>query len=132
MVIIVLPSAGYFFLRSSKTQTWLANIIAKEISENLNARFTLESVNLLFSKRAIFKNLLIEDQHGDTLLFAPELVIEIKSFKRKARKVVINKLCINNSILNFTTDSNNIINLKFIFKPENRKSEKLIPLSSGL
>ncbi len=121
MVIIVLPSASYFFLRRSKTQTWLANIIAKEISENLNARFTLESVNLLFSKRAIFRNLLIEDQHGDTLLFAPELVIEIKSFKRKARKVVINKLCINNSFLHFTTDSNNIINIKFITDELRRK-----------
>jgi hypothetical protein len=121
LVITVLLSAGYLTLRNTKTQTWLVSIIAKEVSENLNASFTLESVRLLFSEKVIFRNLLIKDQQKDTLLFATEIIANIKSIKRKARKVVIDKLNINNSQINFTTDSSNILNIKFITDELRRK-----------
>lgn len=54
-------------------QTWLTNIIASRLAEKLGTVVQVEGVKLDFFDGAVLEGLYIEDQNGDTLLFAPKV-----------------------------------------------------------
>jgi hypothetical protein len=92
LVIILIPTTAFFVLKSSKVQTYLTQKIAKEISEKLNAKFEVESVNYKFFNRVVLRNVYIEDQQQDTLLFSKELICNISKFDRKLKNIDISNI----------------------------------------
>lgn len=114
LILILVPVSGYFALQSSKVQTFLVHRITEELSENLNAKFTLESVHFKFFNRLVLHNMVVEDQQQDTLLFARQLTGHIKSFHRKKKKIALSRVLLEEAHFNLKTDSAGTINLKFI------------------
>jgi len=115
LVIITLPTAAFFILKSSKVQTYLIHKITQEVSENLNAKFEVEAVHFKFFNRIALKNVYIEDQLKDTLLYSDEIICNIKEFSRKTKKINISKVnLINAKFYLHKTDSLSPVNLKFI------------------
>ena len=55
-------------------QTWLTNQIASSLADDLNTVVRLECVDLDFFDGAVIKGIYIEDQNGDTLLYAPKAI----------------------------------------------------------
>jgi len=53
-------------------QTWLTNQIASSLTDDLNTVVNVEGVDLDFFDGAVIEGLYIEDQNGDTLLYAPK------------------------------------------------------------
>jgi hypothetical protein len=115
LVIITLPTAAFFILKSSKVQTYLTQKITQEVSENLNAKFKVEAVHFKFFNRISLKKVYIEDQLKDTLLYSDEIICNIKEFSRKTKNINISKVnLINAKFYLHRTDSLSPINLKFI------------------
>ncbi|MBU8892499.1 MAG: translocation/assembly module TamB [Bacteroidales bacterium] len=115
LVIIVIPTTAFFVLKSSKIQTFLTQKITKEISENLNAKFEVEAVHFKFFNRIVLKNVYIEDQLEDTLLFSKEIICNLNDFDRKSKIININKInFINAKLYLHKYDSLQPVNLKFI------------------
>ncbi len=115
LVIITLPTAAFFILKSSKIQTYLTHKITQEVSENLNAKFEIEAVHFKFFNRIVLKNVYIEDQLKDTLLFSDEIICHIKEFNRKTKNINISKINLVNAIFYLNKpDSLQPVNLKFI------------------
>jgi TamB, inner membrane protein subunit of TAM complex len=128
LVIITLPTAAFFILKSSKVQTYLTHKITQEVSENLNAKFEVEAIHFKFFNRIVLKNVYIEDQLKDTLLYSDEIICNIKEFSRKTKKISISKVnLINAKFYLHKTDSLSPINLKFItdnLKKDSTASDK--------
>lgn len=59
-------------LLSPSVQTWLTNHITSRLAEDLNTIVHVDRVNLNFFEGAVIEGLYIEDQQGDTLLYAPK------------------------------------------------------------
>ncbi len=114
LILILVPVSGYFALQNSKVQTFLVHRITKGLSENLNARVTLESVHFKFFNRLVISNLMVEDQQQDTLLFTRELTGHIKSFNRKKKNIALSRVILEETSFNLRTDSAGTINLRFI------------------
>jgi len=123
LVITIIPVSGYFTLRNSKVQTLLVRKIANELSKNLNAEFTLESVHFTFFNRLILNNILVKDQHQDTLLYAQKLTGYIKSFSRKKKKIEFSRVILDQAQFNLQKDSSNTLNLKFIIDEIKNKKD---------
>jgi len=128
LVIITLPTAAFFILKSSKIQTYLTQKIAQEVSENLNAKFEIKAVHFKFFNRIVLKNVYIEDQLKDTLLYSDEIICHIKEFNRKTKKIDISNINLVNAKFYLNKpDSLSPINLKFItenFKKDSNKTDK--------
>ncbi|MDA3954010.1 MAG: translocation/assembly module TamB domain-containing protein [Bacteroidales bacterium] len=92
LVIITLLAITFFVLQSSKIQTLITQKIAKEASENLNAKFEVESVSFKFFNRVVLKNVYIEDQLKDTLLFSEEIICNLKRIDRKRKEIDISNI----------------------------------------
>ncbi|MFC2152348.1 translocation/assembly module TamB domain-containing protein [Bacteroidota bacterium] len=114
LVIVAIPTTAFFILQNGKVQTYLTQKITKEVSDNLNAKFEVESVNFRFFNRAVLKNVYIEDQLKDTLLFSKEVICNIKNISRKQKQIDISNVnLINAKIYLNKFDTLQPINLRF-------------------
>ncbi|UCG29038.1 MAG: AsmA family protein, partial [Bacteroidales bacterium] len=124
LVLVLLPAGGYIALHSSKVQTFLIRKIAYQMSQKLNAKFTVESVDFAFFNRVILRSVVVEDLQQDTLLYARKVTAHLNAFHRKRKQVVLNNVRLEDSEFNLRTDSTGTINLRFIIDAikENRDS----------
>jgi len=92
LAIIAIPTILYFVLKNHKVQTYLTHKIVKQVSENLNSKFEIESVNYRFFNKIVLKKVYIEDQLKDTLLYSDELICYIKNVDRKKQVIEISTI----------------------------------------
>ena len=112
--LFAVPVAGFILLQNRNIQTYLAGKVALAVSENLEADFSVESVDLILFNRVVMKNVLLKDQHQDTLLYSPNMVATLRTISRSSRKMEISRLKFKNSTVRLATDTSNVLNLKFI------------------
>lgn len=79
-VLLLLGVAAYIALNNPRSQTWMAQRIAAYLSNELKTKITIRSVDVEFFKKVDIQGIYVEDQHGDTLLFAEKLVVNIHRF----------------------------------------------------
>ena len=92
MIIILLgffaiPATAFILLQNRKIQTYLANEIARQVSESLHAEFKIESVDMIFFNRVILKNVLLKDQAKDTLLYADQITATTRNFSLPGKRL---------------------------------------------
>jgi len=121
LVIIALLVSISVLIKSPAGQNYLTRKITEKVTENINAKITFERVSIGFFKNISLRELYIEDQQQDTLLFAKLLSVNLKSFNRRKREIDFRKIELHDARINFTTDSTNTINLKFITDRLKRK-----------
>lgn len=92
----------------------MANRVTIIISENLKAEFSIESIEYKFFNKIQLNNAYVEDQHGDTLLFAPKISANIWRISGSDRVTEIGRLTLTNAQFNLKSDSARISNIKFI------------------
>ena len=127
LAIILLLVISYFVLQSSRVQSYLVGIITSEISKNLDANFKIEAVNFSFFNKLILKNVYVEDQFKDTLLFSEKLTVNIKAIDRKSKVVDIQRITLDRTKFYLYKDTTQSINIKFItdqFKSTDTSSVK--------
>jgi hypothetical protein len=124
LVLISIPSLGILFLQNNKIQTYLAKELAVILSENLHAKITLEAVTLTFINRLQLKNLYIEDQQGDTLLFAGKIRATLRNYNSSKKEIVISHLTLEDSYIHFNVDTSGVLNLQFIIDAVKNDEQK--------
>lgn len=114
MIILAVPAGAYFLFQWPSVQTYLTGQIAKQVSANLNARFEVGRVDIVFFNRVILRDIHIEDQHKDTLLKADRLIATIHHFNRSKREIGINQINMHNARINLRSGKDSVLNLQFI------------------
>ena len=114
MGLFAIPATGFILLQNRTIQSYLAEKIAGTVSENLGAEFSIESVDMIFFNRIVMKNVLLKDQHLDTLLYAPNMVATLRTLSRSAKKVELSRLNLESATVRLSTDTSKVVNLKFI------------------
>ncbi len=125
MIIIV-----GFTIENSRTQTYIAKLITKELSNKLGANVSLGKVDIDFFRRFSINDILLEDQQHDTLFYAKELKAKIKKFNYRKKSIKINYVVLKESCGNIQKDSLGKYNFDFLLtekdttnKPFNWKIE---------
>ncbi|MBT3208977.1 MAG: translocation/assembly module TamB [Bacteroidetes bacterium] len=121
--MIFLLSATYSIIQFSSIQTSLTQYFANNLSEKLNSKITIGSVDISFFSNLILEDIYLEDQNSDTLFFIEKLVANINSFSIDKKYVKINKITLENSRVKFSKDSLSVLNLRFFIdslKTENK------------
>ncbi len=89
----------------------------------MNAKFQVESVNYRFFNKVVLKNVYIEDQQQDSLLFAKELIANLKKIAPQKKEIDINNInLLNARFYLHKPDSLAPLNLKFIVDEIKRDS----------
>lgn len=112
--VVVLLFSSWLILQSPVVQTYLTQKLAAELSRKLNTNITLKGVSITFFREIILKDVLIEDQKRDSLLFVHELSASIDSFSIKKRYVSVKQLKLDQTYLNVSSDSLGKANYQFL------------------
>ena len=112
--ILVPPAMAFIILQNSIVQTYLANRIASTISENLEADFSIESMDMILFNRVVLKEVMLKDQYLDTLLYAPSMIATLKTFSPSSNRIELSRLKFKDATIRLSTDTTKTINLKFI------------------
>ncbi len=114
LIIAALPVSAYFLVQWPSVQTYLTRQIAKQVSENLNAKFEVGRVDIIFFNRVMLRDVYIEDQHGYPLLTSDRISVTINNLNRAERKIVFNQLMMQNAQIRLSSDADSLLNLRFI------------------
>ncbi len=122
LVLFAIPTTAFFILQNKQIQTYLTKQIAEEISENLEAKIEVESVNFRFFNKIILKNVYVEDQFKDTLFYSGEMICNLSKFDRTKKIIDIKNIDLYNArIYLHKFDTLKPINLKFSNEPLTNK-----------
>jgi hypothetical protein len=115
-------------VQNKKIQTKITKYATIELSNYLNAKIEIDQVYITFFNRILLKNTYVEDQNGDTLLFAKKAKITLSNFRVKNKSITIRRLALNNADIHLISDSTGLINLDFIIQelinPDKPKENK--------
>lgn len=98
-------------LSTSPVQTWLSKRATAYLSDYIHSSITLEKIKFTFFNRLIINNLLVKDQNYDTLLFAPELKVNVK--KIHPGNINFGRVVVTRPEFYLITDSSGMLNLKW-------------------
>ncbi len=69
----------YLVLQMPAVQNWLTGKVTAYLSEELHTTVRIRNVNISFFDNLVLEGLYVQDMHGDTLLYAEELVAGLNS-----------------------------------------------------
>ena len=112
-------------MQNSAVQTYLTRVAATHISKKIGAQISIGKVDIAFFKKIILKEVLIEDQQADSLLFVESISASIDMLKFRRHRISLSKLEFNNTKFNARSDSSSTFNFNYII--DALKSEKKEP-----
>ena len=124
LVLFSITAIALLFLQNSKVQNYITQYAASRISEKLNAKITLEKASFSFINRIQLKNLYIEDQHGDTLLYVEKMVGVLSGFNFSKKNFIINRFILEHANINFIADTSGVLNFNFIISELIKSNKK--------
>ena len=115
---------GILFLQNNEIQTYLTSVVTKKISANLDAKISIDEVAVTFVNRLVLKNIYVEDQNGDTLLFAEKIKLSLKKYSKRNKEMEFSRLSIEDAYIHFNIDTSGVLNLRFITDQLIKKDKK--------
>lgn len=96
-IILLFVVIAFFTLQSPVAQTWLAKRATAYLSKELKAKVTIRAVDIDFFRTVNLLGIYVEDQHGDTLLYADKLAATINRFDFTGHYISISTLVLADS-----------------------------------
>jgi hypothetical protein len=93
MLIVLL----FVVVQFDSVQTFFAKRLTAYLSTELNAKINIDKVSIRFVKSVVLKGLYIEDQHGDTLLYAADFDVDINDISTKKHFLELNTITLSSA-----------------------------------
>jgi len=114
-VIAVLLLFINLLLNFPSVQTGLAHTITNYYSNKFHVKIQIGKVNFEFLKKLVLRDVYIQDLHGDTLLYASDLKLDIGQVSLKNHQLYITNVDVDKAKVHLTTYKNeNSLNLQFL------------------
>jgi hypothetical protein len=114
LVVVSIPAIGLLFMQNKQVQTTVSEYLTEKLSEDLGVLISLSSVRYNFFKRLHVYDLMIEDQQGDTLIYAEVVSARMKRFRPDKKDIQIQKIFTENSLLQLHVGDDQTNNMKFL------------------
>ncbi len=131
VLFIVVGTVLFLLFKNERFQNWAVDKATHQLSQDLNTNVSLEKIEFSFMDRLVFKNLLINDLHGDTLIYSGSLIANLNTniFALLQRDLHVNEIYLEDAKVRITQNPEELLNsLNQIFKKgakdPNKKSSK--------
>lgn len=122
--LIVLIACLLFALQFKAVQTFFAQRAAQYLSSQLHTRVEIKGLYIKPFKSLVLEGFYVQDLGKDTLLYSPQLTVDIKSLSIEKRKVLINKIYLEGSKIYLKKYKDQTTNLAFIINYFNSGTKK--------
>jgi len=112
-VLVITSFVFAVVLRLPLVQSYIAGGVARYISTRINSTVSVGNIEFTFFNRLIVNEILIKDQHNDTLLYTPRISVGIRYFNLQKGIIRLGKATVSNPEIAFITDSSGVMNLNW-------------------
>lgn len=98
MLILIITFA--FLIRSFPFQTYLAHQATAFLSKELNTKFEIGQIEIVFLNKVLLKDVLILDLKKDSILYTKEISLKLDKLDFEKNKFVIGKTNLNSGTIN--------------------------------
>ena len=126
LVLLLLMVGLWIALQNSGVQNRIANYLVKTLSSDLNTEISVDNVDIEFFKTISIDGFYIEDQQGDSLLYAHNLAADISVFSLYNRRFILDEIELEGARV-FLSSHDSTTNYDFIvdyFSGDDTPSEK--------
>ncbi|HEX4372603.1 MAG TPA: hypothetical protein VHZ50_04770 [Puia sp.] len=113
ITLVLLLISVWFLIQTSPVQTWLLSKVTNEFSKQLHTTVSIRHVDFALFDKAILEDVLVEDQHKDTILYAGNLKVLITDWFFLKDSAQINYLGLSNATIKLQR-SDSVWNYQFI------------------
>jgi hypothetical protein len=117
-LVVLSLSISYFVLQTSYFQRIIINKLTSNISESIDAKVSIGSVNIALFRKLVLNDVYISDQQKDTLLYAQKIIATIDSLSFKDKNIHIKSISLSNPDLYVKRNSNGNFNFNFLFEAD--------------
>ncbi len=93
--------AAYIFIQTPFGQNWIARQVTKRLSRDLQTKVSIKHVDFSLFNRMHLEGVLIEDQKGDTLMYAGDVKLRITDWFFFKKNVDLKYIGLENAIIKF-------------------------------
>lgn len=112
-IIILLPTVLYLVLQIPQVQTLIVQRITSHFSSELQATISIKSFHYRFFNRLTLNDVLIKDNHDDTLLYSQNVSAAIRGIDLRNNKTRLGKVILIKPYIALITDSTGLMNLSW-------------------
>jgi hypothetical protein len=126
-IILLVPTFFSLLIRIPEVQTFIVNRITGHFSESIRSGISVGRVEYTFFNKLVLSDVLVKDQHQDTLLYSESIAAGITGINPGKKAVRLGNIELKGTTFGLITDTSGVMNLKWylgILSPENgRKGE---------
>jgi len=113
-LLLLLGLGSYYLLITKPVQTLIGRRILAELSERTGTQMSASQVSFSKFRQLDIKDLYIEDQNRDTLLYAPEASAKLDSLNRTTRYISLASLRLKQAQFKIKQDDDSLFNFAFL------------------
>ena len=115
LILVLIFILAWTALQFPAVQTKVVQRVTKELSKTLNTKVSIGKVDIDFFKTVALKDIYIEDQRHDTLLFAKELDATIGVLSLFDSKIQLSQVTLQNATINLSRpQEDSLFNFNFL------------------
>jgi hypothetical protein len=99
--LLFLIVAAWIFIQTPFGQNWIARQVAKRLSNDLHTNVSIKHVDFSLFNRMHLEGLMIEDQKGDTLLYAGDAKVRITDWFFFKKNVALKYVGLSDAVVKF-------------------------------
>lgn len=134
--LVLLSLALIVAIRIPSVQNWAVDKATDMLSETLQTEVSIGGVYINFFKTANLEDIYVEDQSGDTLLYAHELKADIGIFNLFSSEIFLNSASLEGAVVDLHRyEADSVFNYQFIvdaFAPSTPKDTTAAPWTFGI
>lgn len=101
-------------MQTSVVQTFVVRQITEKLSKTLDTKVSIKRVNISFFSKVVLKEVYIEDQQQDTLLFIDDLIANIDVLNFKKKSIDLASVSLLGTKFHVSTNENHLPNYSFL------------------
>lgn len=133
LVLFTVPATAVLFLQNNKIQSQLTHFLTEKLGKELDTYISINDVSVTFINRFLIRDFYVEDQFGDTLLYAKKVKLIFSKFNKSKNIAIVKRLDFTEADIHISKDSTGVNNLKFIIEalknPEKKANGEKLNLS---
>jgi hypothetical protein len=114
LVVLSLPTVGYFIIRQNSVQQYIVRKLTAKISAFLGTSVSMSAAEIDLFNNVTLRDFCVKSPQHDTILYTSSLQIKLNTFTLSSKFLEFKKVVMTKPKINFYVDSANVINFQFI------------------
>lgn len=130
-ILIIIPTSSYLVLLIPGVQTFIVKRITSHLSNEIKTTISVGKVEYAFFNKLTINDLLIKDNHNDTLVFSRKIITGLRKLDFRNKSFKFGKISLQEPVVALITDTTGMMNLSWYLEMLKTSEKDTIRKTTG-